>query len=247
MAVVAAVAVVTALVVVAVLVMLVVQQLVEAELFTDPGFVRRAGGDVEQQAGVDAPVAGRVHRDLPDQFGDLGPQPFQGIGFDAVGLVQHHQIRHAQVRRQLRVQLAAVGEVLGIDHLDQPAVADARIVAVHHHANEIARLGQSAGLHHDDVDLLPGMGQPVEQFVQFAHVHRAAHAAVAERHHGVDLPGHQHGVDIHRAEVVDHHPDPRVPRPQQPVEQRRLPGTEESGHAQDRDTPTHPDHPTDGA
>jgi hypothetical protein len=55
------------------------------------------------------------------------------------------------------------------------------------------------------------------------------------RHRLVDLPRHQHRVDVQLTEVVDDHADPRPRGAEDVVEQRRFARAEVTGQADDGD------------
>ncbi len=122
---------------------------------------------------------------------------------DAVRLVQDHEVGECDVLAEVRVLRRHVLELLTVHHHDQTAVHDVRVGAAENEPNHVARLGKSARLDDDHVDLRRGMRQAVQHLVHVADVHGAAHAAVAQRHHGIDLTGHHHRIDVHGAEVVD--------------------------------------------
>ncbi len=211
------------------------QQFVEGQLARGcPPLPHRLA--VEQQRRIDATVRGRQHRFAAGELAHQFRQPLL-VGFaDSVNLVQQHQVGEAQVLVDLGVAPPGRLELRGVDHLHQPAVAEAAVRAVQQQPDHATRVGQSAGLDHDHVDVAAGPCQPGQQVVEPACVDGAAQAAVAQRHSRVDLAGHAQRVDVDLPEVVDHDADPGALRvAQQVVEQTGLPGSEEPRDDDDRD------------
>jgi hypothetical protein len=62
-----------------------------------------------------------------------------------------------------------------------------------------------------------------------------ADATAGNRHRLVDLPGHQHGIDIELTEIVDNYADPGAWAAKHVVEQRRFASAEIAGQANDGD------------
>lgn len=104
----------------------------------------------------------------------------------------------------LGMLLARTVELGRVDHLDEPAVDDPRMLTGQHHPHELLRLGETARLDDDDVDTGRGPGQPPEILVELTGVDGAAQASVPQRDGGVpQRPGHGHRIDLDRPEVVD--------------------------------------------
>ncbi len=106
-----------------------------------------------------------------------------------------------------------------------------------HHADQLLRFGEAARLDDDDVDAGGRPGQTLEVGVEFAGVHGAAEASVAERDGGVaERSRDGHGIDLDVPEIVDDGADAAASAVvEEMVEQRGLARTQESGEDDDRD------------
>ncbi|SHU27276.1 Uncharacterised protein [Mycobacteroides abscessus subsp. abscessus] len=157
-------------------------------------------------------------------------------GVCQVNLVENHEIRQVQVLSDLRVPDGDVLVLSGVHDGDQSPVTDAPVLGRRreHHAYQGQRLGQSAGLDDDRVDIPAGKsGQHAAQFVIIG---ATAQASIGHGHGRVDLARNQHGIDVDGTEVVDYHADSHAQGvAQQIVQQCRLTGTQESGDDGDRD------------
>lgn len=152
-----------------------------------------------------------------------------GVTVDAVGLVEQHEICQCDVLVEFGVPLTGAAEFGRVHDEDESAVAYVLVARAHDEPDHVARLGESAGLDDDDVDVRGAVCEPVEHRVHVGDVDGAAQTAVAQRDHRVDLSRDHHRVDVDRAEVVDDHSDSRTTVvAQQVVEQGRLPGAQEA-------------------
>lgn len=107
---------------------------------------------VEEEFRVDAAVGGGGDGAVPGAFPYGGEQLRQLRGGDAVGLVEDDEVGGGEVPVQLGVAFAGRLVLGGVDHLDEAAVADVRVLAGQDHADQFDRFGQAAGLDDDDVE-----------------------------------------------------------------------------------------------
>ncbi len=128
-----------------------------------------------------------------------------------------------------------VTEVFGVDQGDD-RIQTRRVaqVAAQKCHRDRQRIGQAGGFHHQVIDRLGAIQNPVDRLQQFT-VDRAADAAVAELDHVVTGGDHQIVVDADLAEFIDQHGGlEALLVAENVVEQCGLAGPEKPGQDRDR-------------
>ncbi len=171
-----------------------------------------AAADVVEQCGVDPPRGApttfayglRSRTLLSMRRSAAARAPFG----DLVELVDHHQGGSAVACRRGGIPVDGVEVSGGVQHVDDPALAHTVDAAEADDPGDRDRVGQTAGLDDDGVEAQLGIGEAGQRDVESALVGQAADAPTGDRRGLVHLSGHQPGIDVQFAEIVDHDADP---------------------------------------
>ena len=200
-----------------------------------------------ESAEVEYPVDGEVRplatHDLRHSVHVAQPslEPVEGLAVDEVRLVEHQDVRERDLLRAFVAAAELLIDVGGIDERDDPVKRELRADLVVHEKRlgDRARIGEPRGLHQHIVELVAALHEIAEHANQVS-AHGAADAAVR---HFEDLFV---GVDDKRLIdadlpilVLDHGNALAVLLAQDPVEQGRLAGAEETGEDRYRDFLSH--------
>lgn len=194
-----------------------------------------------------------VARGVEDEGGVDAPAPSDGEGGTGVPLV--HAISDARDHRAARVRLDHVrlgddgerrggvaggrlgkdvdgAEVFdGVYEVDDAAGSHVLRAAVANQSRETHGIGGAARLDDDRVKSQTGLGEAIQGIVEPSGIGKTAEASAGDGRRLVDLSRDESGVDVQRAEVVDHDADPRAGAAQQVIQERRLPGAEVPGES----------------
>ncbi len=127
-----------------------------------------------------------------------------------VKFVDDNQRRHAVADGRQCAAVDGVEMVHGIDDVDEPARSNSADLTEGDKPRYCDRIGKTAGLYDDGVEAPNWVGELDKCIIEPTTIGQATNAAPGDRGGLVDLAGHQTGVDIDVAEVVDHHADSRV-------------------------------------
>lgn len=192
---------------------------------------------VEEEPGIDAAVAGGNNGGTVCELSDDAEHPLTVRR--PVDLVDDDKIGECEMPLDLGMLRARCVELGGVDDLDEPAVHDPRMLTREDHPHELLGLGKPARLDDDDVDTCRGLGEPLQILIELTGVDGTAQTPVPQGNGGIpQRPGHRHGIDLDRAEVVDDGSDPAAATVvQQVIEQGGLPRSEEPGEDDNGDLP----------
>ena len=166
------------------------------------------------------------------------------IGLQQVGLGHDDEGGGAVPRRWSRSALNAfsgldrmrTGGVLvvdDIDDVDEAGIAHTPQCRRAQEPDQVGRFGQPRGLNEDGIQVRTGCDQAFQSRLQSAGIGHAAQAAARDGGRLIDLAGHQGGIDVDVAEIIDDDAQASPRSAQKMVEKRRLAGTEVTGERND--------------